>query len=372
MNIPWTVGMVLLLFSTTVSATNIKNSTALATPNSAIAVTEAQILDRLASLNLPMEVEDTDEIVRRINQYIYAGQKETEAILGRTLAFFPVFEHYLSIHGLPAELKYLPMIESGLRPTVKSHVGAAGMWQLMGITARHHGLRVDDQVDERFDPYKSTEAAVRMLKYLNNQFDDWALVLAAYNAGPGRVRSAIQRAGADDFSTVSAHLPNETKRYVPAFLAAAYIANFYHLHQLEPQMQSVFNQDIRVLTVQTPWSFSKIAKVTGLSYQDIARLNPSYLTGIIPGNRYGNFLALPAAATEKMRTKLMEPLLQSEEKQVTTLYVVAPGDDLDSIAKMFHTTPENIRKWNSLGTQSVVLNQELTLFLSHDYLMNRA
>ena len=371
MNFPWTVGIVLLLFSTTTTALPTLNHT-VATPYFSAAVSKAQILERLATLDLPMEVEHTDEVVRRINQYVYAGQRETEKILGRTIAFFPVFEHYLAVHDLPEELKYLPMIESGLRPTVKSHVGAAGMWQLMGITARHHGLLVNDQMDERFDPYKSTEAAVRMLKQLHKQFDDWALVLSAYNAGPGRVRSAVRRAGSTEYNQVTKYLPSETKRYVPAFIAAVYIANFYHLHQLEPRMRSIFNQDVRVLTIQKSLSFSQIAKTTGLSYQDIAKLNPSYLQGYIPQNSKGNFLALPTSASELMRKKLVTETLKTNQDRVSTLYIVAPGDNLDRIAKMFNTTAKEIRQWNNMGTQPVVLNQELTLFLSRDYLINRA
>lgn len=374
MRLPWTLGVVLMSITfSTASTSTLENTTDLTSPVfKSSAVTEAQIKERLATINLPLEVDDTDEVVRRINQYVLAGRHETEAILGRTIAFFPVFEHYLELHGLPKELKYLPMIESGLRPTVKSHVGAAGMWQLMGITARHHGLLVNAQVDERFDPYKSTEAAVRMLKYLDGLFDDWALVLSAYNAGPGRVKNAVRYAGSNEYAKVYPHLPRETKRYVPAFVAAAYIANFYHLHQLTPAAPSSFNQDLRILTVQQTLSFNKIAEITELSYRDISAINPAYLKGYIPQNSKGNFLALPATASKKMREYLTKEVKAREQNLVPTLYLVAPGDNLAKIAKMYQTTEEKIRDWNGLGDQPIVLNQELTLLLSRAYLINRA
>lgn len=372
MRLPWTFLSVMVLFCTTTVGTANNNP---GTPgiSSSSAVTEAQIKERLSTIDLPMEIQQTDEVVRRIRQYVTAGRRETEAILGRTITFFPIFEHYLALHGLPAKLKYLPMIESGLRPTVKSGVGAAGMWQLMGITARHYGLDVNSQIDERFDPYKSTEAAVRMLSYLHGQFGDWALVLAAYNAGPGRIKNAMRYAGASNFEQVAPHLPKETQKYVPAFLAAAYIANFYHLHDLSPRIPTGFTEEIRVLTVQEALSFRDIAEVTGLSYRDIALLNPAYLQGYIPGSKKGNFLTLPASTMEKMRKYLMDRRKPVEvDGLVPTRYVVASGDRLEDIAELFHTSVEKIRAWNALGTNTVVFNQELTLFLSRAYLINRA
>lgn len=375
MRIPWTVGVLMVSMYTLMASNATKQTTevALASPMYANAITEVQIQERLASIDLPIESHQSAEIVRRVRQYINGGRHETETILGRTITYFPVFEHYLSLHGLPEDLKYLPMIESGLRPTVKSHVGAAGMWQLMGITARHHGLQVNGQIDERFDPYKSTEAAVRMLKYLHGQFDDWSLVLAAYNAGPGRIKSAVRYAGSTDYAAVAPHLPRETQRYVPAFVAAAYIANFYHLHELQPKVPAGFSEELRVITLQEPVSFRQIAEVTGLNYSEVRLFNPAYLQGYIPANRKGNFLALPASVMPKMRAFLLEKR-QTEVAGglVATRYIVAPGDNLDTIARMFNTSVEDIIKWNALGTQPVALNQELTLYLSRAYLINRA
>lgn len=361
------------MYTLMASNANTHKKETLVSPMHANVISESQIQERLASINLPIESHQSAEIARRVRQYINGGRRETETILGRTITYFPIFEHYLALNGLPEDLKYLPMIESGLRPTVKSHVGAAGMWQLMGITARHYGLQVNSQIDERFDPYKSTEAATKMLKYLHDQFDDWSLALAGYNAGPGRVKSAVRYAGSDDYKVVAPHLPRETQRYVPAFVAAAYIANFYHLHELQPKVPAGFSEELRVITVQKSVSFRNIAEITGLSYNEVRLFNPAYLQGYIPTNRKGNFLALPASVMPKMRGALMEKhQIQIDEGLVATRYIVAPGDDLDAIAQMFNTSVENIRTWNALGTQPVALNQELTLYLSRAYLINRA
>ncbi len=333
---------------------------------------ETEIKARLNALNLPIALGAEDQVMTRIRQYLINGKRETEAILGRTTVYFPIFEHYLELYGLPDELKYLPIIESGLRPTVKSGVGAAGMWQLMAVTAQHFNLEVDGQVDERFDPYKSTEAAVKMLKYLHDMFGDWALVLAAYNSGPGKVQKAVRYAGTNDYWTVKAYLPDETQRYVPAYLAAAYVANFYHEHDITPRLPDFAAEETRALRVFQPLSFSKIAKVTGLDYATIAKLNPSFVTGYIPASRDGHLLVLPASATKAARSLLHPEGAPSADNLVPTVYVAAKGDTLARVADLFQTTPEKIREWNRLGASALTVNQELILYLSKAYLINRA
>lgn len=374
MKFPWTLVVLML-----VSATALANNTHLNTTYSSSwgTATEAQVKERLHQMSLPMEVVSNQQVMTKIRQYATAGRKDTELILGRTFVYFPIFEHYLKQYNLPEELKYLPMIESGLRPTVKSGAGATGMWQLMSITARYNGLTVDGQVDQRLDPYASTEAAVKMLAFLYKQFGDWGLVLAAYNSGHGRVKKAMKLSGSNDYWTVKAYLPTETQKYVPAFIAAAYIANHYNSHNLHPKMTADLSlvQDARVIKVTEAVTFNQIAKATGLSYDVVRKLNRAYINGYVPASKKGNNIVLPANTTNSFRFYMAnkgKTAMQAKGSQVATYYVAAKGDNLEKVAKMFNTDVASIMEWNNLSEETISINQELVLYLSRAYLMKRA
>lgn len=374
MKFPWTLVVLML-----VSATALANDTHLNTTYSSSwgSATEAQVKERLHQMSLPMEVVSNQQVMTKIRQYATAGRKDTELILGRTFVYFPIFEHYLKQYNLPEELKYLPMIESGLRPTVKSGAGATGMWQLMSITARYNGLTVDGQVDQRLDPYASTEAAVKMLAFLYKQFGDWGLVLAAYNSGHGRVKKAMKLSGSNDYWTVKAYLPTETQKYVPAFIAAAYIANHYNSHNLHPKMTADLSlvQDARVIKVTEAVTFNQIAKATGLSYDVVRKLNRAYINGYVPASKKGNNIVLPANTTNSFRFYMAnkgKTAMQAKGSQVATYYVAAKGDNLEKVAKMFNTDVASIMEWNNLSEETISINQELVLYLSRAYLMKRA
>lgn len=252
------------------------------------------------------------------------------------------------------------------------------MWQLMAITARYQGLIVNEQVDQRLDPYASTEAAVKMLDFLYKKFGDWGLVLAAYNSGPGRVSKAVRLAGGSkDYWVVKQFLPQETQKYVPAFIAAAYIAQHYSSHGLSPNLspQTTFAQNTRVISVVDKGiSLSQIAKATGLSLQLVQKLNPAYIRGYVPANGHQYNVVLPAETTNAFRNLLKEKkaLVFSTPTQVTTTYVAAKGDSLEGIARMFNTTPDKIKAWNGLHRDDIMVNQELVMYMSRSYLMKRA
>lgn len=143
-------------------------------------------------------------------------------MMGRAPQYFPLFEEALDRHGLPLELKYVPVLESGLNPLARSGAGATGLWQFMYNTGRRQDLEINSWVDERRDPVAATDAACRFLKRLHEIYDgDWHLALAAYNAGPGNVNKAIRRAGSRDFWKVRRFLPRETAKYVPSIVALA-------------------------------------------------------------------------------------------------------------------------------------------------------
>ena len=211
--------------------------------------------------------------------------------------YFPLFEEMLDRHGLPLELKYLPVIESALNPVAVSRMGATGLWQFMLKTGQGYGLEVNSLVDERRDPYKSTEAAVRYLKDLYSIYGDWNLVIAAYNCGPGNVNKAIARSGGkQDYWEIYYRLPRETRGYVPAFIAANYIMNYYAEHNICPMKPNDF-QALDTVHVNQEIHFGQIAEILDIPVNELQRLNPQFKRDIVPGNYKPYALVLP---TKKM------------------------------------------------------------------------
>lgn len=187
--------------------------------------------------NLPNVIEmPYNSVVRKfIDQYTGRLRRSVAMFLGASNFYIPIFEDALEAYQLPLELKYLPIIESALNPGATSKVGAGGLWQFMPTTGKRYGLEITSLIDDRRDPIKSSYAAARMLKSLYEIFGDWTLVIASYNCGPGNVTKAIKRAGGEkDYWKIYPYLPSETRGYVPAFIAANYVMNYYCEHNICP------------------------------------------------------------------------------------------------------------------------------------------
>jgi len=331
---------------------------------------EASIKHRVLGLTLPVQTRYNGQVRELIRRYISLGSKEAEAMLGRTTLYFPMFEHYLSIYGLPKELKYLPMIESTLRPEVSSPVGAGGLWQVIPSTARRFGLEVGGYVDERRDPYRGTEAAVKILAYLYNEFGDWALAMAAYNCGSARVHRAMKRAKCNDYWEISKYLPKATQKYVPSFIAAAYLVNHYQHHNLKPKFPSSLMQDTRTFRVYNHMTFMEIAKTCNINLSVLQKLNAGFALNAVPGSRKGHFLVIPAVAADAFRKFLAKKTGKTNPTENTlpkgmfrTSYVAVPGDRIEALAMLFKCSVDDIMVWNNLNHCEIVVGQELMLLL---------
>jgi membrane-bound lytic murein transglycosylase D len=374
MNFPWTVAAALAsgIAVSPVGVSAKAHKTEVSIHSSKTGLTETLVKERLSKMRLPIEVKTNEAVMSRIRQYIVTGKKETELVIGRSNLYFAVFEHYLSEYGLPEELKYLSVIESGLQPQVRSAVGASGIWQLMPVAARHYGLQMGGGVDERLDLHRSTEAAVKMLKYLHDELGDWTLVLAAYNSGIGTIKSAVRKAGSRNYSQVSNFLPRETRRYVPAFIATAYVMSFYQQHGLQPVIPFFYSADTRVIRIYRSLSFGEIARITGLKTSLISALNPSFTGGLVPRSGKGNLLMLPNSESSKLLRNYLDSGVKSPEGTFKTAYVTSKGDDLQKIASLFSTSVENLVKWNDIRDGKIVINQELVLYLPKTFFIKRA
>lgn len=309
-----------------------------------------------------------NDVEAYLRSYLTYGYRDAERTLGRTALYFPMIEHYLTIHNLPQELKYLPIIESSLRPYATSTAGAAGLWQFMVGTAKDNGLKINQNVDERRDPYKSTLAALKLLSSLYNEYGSWELALSAYNCGKGNVNRAIRNANSYDYEKVSRFLPRETRRYIPRFIAATYVAQNYMQHGLQPEWPDFDRQWTRTTKVYNYISFKKIAERTGVNYRVLKELNPSYQRNFIPTNTNGNYLILPEVSMIAFRN------YQDEQKPAhrfgkylhedyyKSSYTVLSGDTMEKLAKMYNCSVYQIMEWNDLSSTDLYYRQELTLF----------
>lgn len=313
-----------------------------------------------------------------IHMFLTEKRDLMERMLFRSQYYFPLFEQELDAQGMPLEIKYLAMVESALNPTAKSRVGATGLWQFMYDTGKMYGLEVTNYVDERQDPVKSTQAAVRYLKKLHQIFGDWNLALAAYNSGPGNVNKAIRRAGGNkNFWAIRPYLPKETSGYVPAFLASMYIFEHAGPLGLKAAPLAVPRHATDTVQVKQWMEFGALAKELSVDSALIAQLNPQYKKQVIPyveGERYGLRLPVEAVgrfvANEKQIYAQLKPAEQARRAQVeamvqaapaVTRYKVRSGDFLGKIADKHQVTVKQIMQWNKLKSTNIAVGQSLII-----------
>ena len=255
--------------------------------------TTEEYQERLRRLPVVMEMPYNSVVQKFIDQYSGRLRRTVSYALGAGNFYIPIFEEALDYYGLPLELKYLPVIESALEPKAKSLAGAVGLWQFMLATGKRYDLKVNSLIDERQDPYKSSWAAARYLRDLYKIYRDWNLVIAAYNCGPTNVNKAIHRAdGVRDYWTIYPYLPSETRGYVPAFIAANYIMNYYCEHNICP-MKTKIPITTDTVTIMRDLHMQQVAELCNVDVEAIQALNPQYRTQLIPGSSGPMTLRLP-------------------------------------------------------------------------------
>ena len=340
---------------------------------------------RLAQLNMssPVELDFNESVKRYIELFLGPRRAEMERIIGLSSLYFPIFDEYLDKHNLPLELKYLTVVESGLNPEATSSSGAAGLWQFLFNTADMFGLDVNSYVDERRDPYKSTEAACRYLEYLYNTFHDWHLVLSSYNGGPGEVRKAIERnQGETSYWKIRSSLSEQARNYVPAFIATVYVMNFYREHNLVPVVPEYKFTDLDTLLIHHSVSFEQIAALIEMPVEEIRILNPVYRRDYIPEIPEGALLVLPADKTasylrnENRIIGYTKPAVDYKMAQMTgtdtsgkirIIHQVQVGEYAHKIALQYHCSVESIRAWNNLDENYAIYpGQELVIWIDED------
>ncbi len=345
--------------------------------------TDDELRDRLDKIINKVVAPRLDGVVKSyINTYTVLKREKTEAMLGRMVMYFPLFEKLLAEYDMPLDLKFLSITESALNPIARSRSGAMGLWQFMPTTGKEYGLTNNSYVDLRKDPEQSTLAAIKFLSRLYQKYGNWELALAAYNGGPGRVNRAIKRGRSKNYWHIRKYLPRETRNYVPAYIAATYIANFYHLHDLIPVYPDVELQLTESTTVYTAISFAEIAEITGVPLYIIEILNPAYKRNYIPSKRKGYNLILPMGKMGLFKDHFKRPDSDSRKSTIGGIipapqveanriinarkeyYFVETGDSLSQLARAFSCTEKDLMVWNRLTTRQLRKGQKLEVYLS--------
>lgn len=332
--------------------------------------------------NMPNVIEmPYNSVVRKfIDQYTGRLRRSTAIMLGACNFYLPIFEDALEAYQLPLELKYLPIIESALNPGATSRAGAGGLWQFMPATGKRYELEINSLIDERRDPVKSSYAAARMLKSLYEIFGDWTLVIASYNCGPANVSKAIKRAGGEtDYWKIYPYLPSETRGYVPAFIAANYVMNYYCEHNICP-VSTRLPMGTDTLVLNRDVYMEQIVQVCNISMDELRDLNPQYRTTKIPGaarpctlrmpmDAINAFIAsgdsvytvsLPEGVKRRTVVEVAETQPKAGKPRSTAKTVkVRKGDTLGAIAQRHKTTVGKIQRLNGLKGTMISVGQTL-------------
>lgn len=375
----------------------------MASENSPIYYSDSIYASVLKSIPTTFPLVYNQKVKEWIEMYIRRGKYLMPTLLGLSKYYFPKIEQVFDQYGIPLELKYLTIVESALNPVAVSRTGATGLWQFMYGTGRMYDLEVTTLVDDRRDPDKETVAAAKFLRDLYNIYGDWALVIAAYNCGPGNVNRAIKRSGGKtNFWEIYPYLPMETRGYVPAFISVNYLMNNYKAHGYAPFKVDMPSYSDTVM-ITDKLHFGQVSGVLGITIDELRTLNPQYKKDIIPGDVKPMSLRLPGDLSTKFAEqeaqiyayqdsifftpqKIVEVNKESRTNTGSSttrtssynpppcdssvpagssklVYTVKQGDTFGFIANWYNVTVAKIKCWNNIDRDRINVGQKLTIYV---------
>ncbi len=346
-------------------------------------------ISRLQSLDSYIPLPYNESVKKLINFYFNRRRGQVAIMMGLTNYYFPLFEEALARYDLPAELKYLPIIESALNPKIVSRAGASGLWQFMHGTGKMYGLEINSYIDERNDPIKATDAAARYLRDLYAIYGDWHIVIAAYNCGPGNINKAVRRSGGkQSYWEIYSKLPKETRGYIPIFIAANYVMNYAQEHNVFP-VKPTFKLTTDTIVVSSYLNFEQIAAILNMPVPEIRQLNPQYKRDIIPAKSDKPFvLKLPldkispfidsqtrifAYNRDKYFPNNQIVLIKDDrgssrhfniEGKKKIYYTVVQGDNPGAIAGRYKVSVNNLVDWNNIRHNKIKIGQQLAIYVT--------
>ena len=346
--------------------------------------TYEEVAERIEKMESEMDFELNDRVFSFIQYFTVRNREYMKMVLARKEQYFLMYEETMKDYGMPVEIQHLSIIESGLDPKIKSHMGAMGLWQFMPATGREYGMEVNPDIDDRMDPEKSTKAAAKYLKALYKVFGNWEVALAAFNCGPGNVRKAIRHSGGKNtFWGIYDYLPKETRSYVPQFQAMLYILNHleeHNLHLEEPSYPMEYEQ----LNFDKTFQLKTLASLTEVCLKDLEKLNPSIKQGRIPESHRSMSIRIPKSKAFFIKENLAwisdslskaAPILVAYTSQVETAtkgssplqttsriaYKVKSGDAIGTIASRHGVTLTQLKQWNNLSSNLIKEGQILII-----------
>ncbi|MCB0378125.1 MAG: LysM peptidoglycan-binding domain-containing protein [Bdellovibrionales bacterium] len=308
--------------------------------------------------NLPSEL--NERVTQWLEYFQGRGRPHMERYLSRSSRYLPKMKEIMNKHGLPEDLVYIALIESGFNSKALSRARAVGYWQFIGGTGRRYGLTQNYYVDERRDFIDSTEAAAKYLKALYNLFGSWYLAIASYNVGENRVKNLVMKYYTRNFWELAqkGRLPHETTNYVPKFLAARLIAK----HPEKYGFDNVVYEpplDFKEVALEKGIHLDKFAKHIGVSLPVLKGLNPAYKRGVIPKREGGAIVRVPTSIEDKDILVALQKSYSNAEMHVIAAgaghnYRIQRGDTLSHIAQKFGTSIAALREANDLGRRSTL------------------
>ena len=339
------------------------------------------VADRISCVEQEIPLAFNERVYAFVNYFIVRNRPYTKFVVKKSTLYFPIMEEYLAKYGLPDELKYLAIVESGLNPQAISRAGAGGLWQFMPYTGRSYNLHQDWYIDERFDPHLSTEAACKYLSMLYRMFGDWELALAAYNSGPGNVRKAIRRSGyKKSFWEIYRYLPRETRSYLPQFVAIVYALKYAEEHNLQTDEPDYLMASDTIM-VKGYVNLKIVADSIGICYEDIKILNPSLKRYGVKTNNSFYPIRLPEDRVSVFKDKRTSIIANASKEGKNDLaimsknsvgstfgrekvvYKVRSGDVLGIIAQKYRVRVSDIKKWNKLNSNTIMVGQRLDIWV---------
>jgi membrane-bound lytic murein transglycosylase D len=350
---------------------------------------DAFYIERLNKIPSVIQLTYNDIVKKCISVYTVRKRDKLAEILALKDYYFPIYEEILDKYNVPQEFKYLSVIESALNPRALSRAGAAGLWQFMPGTGRLYKLTINSFVDERRDLYASTNAAARYLRDLYSVYNDWGLVIAAYNCGPGNVNKAIRRSGGKrGYWEIYSYLPRETRSYYPLYIAATYAMNYYKDHNIVPMQLSLLPASDTIM-VSENIHFQQIADVLNVPVTLIRDLNPQYRRDVVPGK----FVASPLRLPEKESLdfidlkdsivryksdvffansfKVMSPSSSRNSRYASSdvssksqkiHHKVHSGETLGQIASKYNVSVSDLRYWNDISGNKIKVGRSLVVY----------
>jgi membrane-bound lytic murein transglycosylase D len=349
-------------------------------------VTEDVLQDRLSCIENEIPLTYNNRVKAFIDYFTVRDREYTKKVARLAPKYFPLFEKYLAEYGLPDELKYLAIVESGLNPKIVSHAGAVGLWQFMPLTGRlDYDLSEDWYLDEKMDPEKATEAACRYLSFLYRYFhNDWELALAAYNSGPGNVRKAIRRSGyKKSFWEIYPYLYRETRSYLPQFIAVTYTMKHLEEHNfiIEDEQLPIEHGTVEVKDFV---NLKLLAESSNICLETLEDLNPEIKRSAIPSyvkqyalrvpidkkewiEQHKDSLLLLSSEGEEHWQRLARNTVGSTYGRQKLVYTVKSGDVLGKIANRYDVRIADIRSWNNLRGSMIRVGQRIDIWIADNY-----